>query len=348
MTSSPQAHYLELIKNQQIEPNAEQESVVKLLQETYQQLIEKSKSGWFSGKKEPVKGIYLWGEVGVGKTFLLDLLYQSLSVPKLRQHYHVFMQDINQQLFKIQGTKDPLKQIAKEYAKKYQIFFLDEFIVNDACNAMILAGLLEALFAEGICLITTSNIIPDKLYEHGFPREPFLPAIEYIKNNTRVVNLNSVVDYRRGEAHTHEHYLTPLTPTTAEYLKQNFEELTKGKLVSTEPWIICGRSIPVTAASDDCAWFDFHVLCEPPRSQLDYIAISKKIKHLFLSNLPTLDNGNASRDQASYLIKLIDVMYDAGIKLTVTAAAPIDELYPEGELTAAFERTRSRMIEMSS
>jgi cell division protein ZapE len=257
------------------------------------------------------------------------------------------MQEINQQLFRIQGTKDPLKKIAKQYARKYRIFFLDEFIVNDACNAMILAGLLEALFSEGICLITTSNIIPDKLYEHGFPREPFLPAIESIKNNMRVINLASGMDYRRSETHTHERYLTPLTKATADELEQQFNNtLIQDKLVSTEPWIIYGRSIPVIRASDNCAWFYFHVLCEPPRSQLDYIAISKKINHLFLSNIPKL--GKHSRDQASYFIQLIDVMYDAGVRLTVTAEASIDLLYCEGELISEFERTRSRLIEMCS
>jgi cell division protein ZapE len=346
MPISPEERYEEQLENKQIEPNQEQASVVDLLQETYQLLMERSKSSWIAGKKRAVKGIYLWGEVGAGKTYLLELLYQSVTVPKLRQHYHVFMQDVQQQLFAIQGTKNPLQKIAKNYAKKYRVFFLDEFIVNDICNAMVLAGLLEALFENGICLITTSNIVPDRLYEYGFQREQFLPAIEQIKNNTEVVNLRSKVDYRRAEDHTHENYLSPLSPALTADLKKLFDVFNQGKNTSTEPWVICGRSVPVVAASEDSAWFDFNVLCQPPRSQLDYIEISHRVKHLFLSNLPILNN--ASLNQASLLIKLIDVLYDEGIKLTVTAAAPIDELYPEGNLTTSFERTRSRIIEMCS
>jgi cell division protein ZapE len=347
MSTTPQARYQELVASHQIERNPQQGSVVELLEQTYQQLLSRSGSkNWFS-KPEPVKGIYLWGEVGVGKSFLLDLLYQSLPVPKLRQHYHVFMQDVQQQLFAVQGTKNPLRKIAKDYAKKYRIFFLDEFIVNDICNAMVLAGLLEAIFEQGICLITTSNIIPDKLYEYGFQRDQFLPAIEQIKTNMSVMQLDSVIDYRRSEDHTHERYLTPLTQSTDDAMQQLFTETSEGAQ-STEPWEICGRRIPIVNAGNDCAWFDFHVLCAPPRSQLDYIAISKKIKHLFLAGVPILSDNTSSRDQASLFIKLIDVMYDEGIKLTMSAAAPVDELYPAGDLTGAFERTRSRIVEMCS
>lgn len=348
MTVSPADRYNELVESHEIEASTDQGVVVELLDKIYQKLM-KPKSGWLGGKNKAVKGVYLWGPVGVGKTFLLELLYQALPIPKLRQHYHVFMQDIHQQLFDIQGTKDPLQKIAKNYAKKYRVFFLDEFIVNDVCSAMVLAGLLEALFNEGICLITTSNIPPDKLYEHGFPREPFLPAIDHLKNNTTVVNLESAIDYRRAEGHTHERYLTPLTLANSNELKQQFEDsVTTEQSSSTEPWIICSRSIPVVAATPTSVWFDFHVICQPPRSQLDYIAISHKIKHLYLSNVPLL--GEKEFNQVSLFTKLIDVIYDEGIKLTMTAAAPIDEIYPKGEqeLIFAFDRTKSRIIEMCS
>lgn len=358
MTDDPKNRYNELIKGGKIQASSEQASVVELLQKTYEQLMgrNKNKSNWFSKKRPPVKGIYLWGDVGVGKSFLLELLLDSLPIPKLRQHYHVFMQDVQQRLFAIQGTKNPLKQIAKEYAKKYQIFFLDEFIVNDICNAMILARLLEAVFAEGICLITTSNIIPDKLYEYGFQRDQFLPAIEQIKNNMATINLNSVIDYRRTDDKKYERFLSPLNNETKAAIKQQFENLNNDKEISTNAWGICNRSIPVIASAEDSVWFDFKTLCSPPRSQLDYIAISQKAKHLFLSNIPMLKDLTA--DQASLFIKLIDVMYDEGIKLTTTAATTIDDLdkasdaidtiSAEAMLTFSFERTKSRLIEMCS
>jgi cell division protein ZapE len=175
-----------------------------------------------------------------------------------------------------------------------------------------------------------------------------MPAIEHIKNNMAIIHLNSAIDYRRVESHTHKRYLTPLNARTDNEMRILFEEITAHEPISTEPWEICGRRIPVIAATKDCVWFDFYVLCAPPRSQLDYIAISQKIKHLFLSDVPILSDDKISRDQATYLTHLIDVLYDERIQLTLSAQAPIDELYPKGELTKPFERTRSRIIEICS
>ena len=342
---SPKQEYQQLIDSGQAKPNAQQAMVVETLERIYHDLTQSQASALnrILKKQSRTPGLYLWGEVGIGKTFLIDLLYKTLPVPKLRQHFHVFMKEMHQQLFEIQGEKNPLKKIAKAIAAKCRILFLDEFIVSDICDAMVLAEFLDAMFEAGITLVTTSNTQPDNLYQYGFQREKFLPAITHIKENTTTIYLASKGDYRRAVGNTQKRYFTP---GDSDQIKAAFTALNTTQDSMNASWQICGREVKVIQSTDDAAWFDFKTLCSPPRSQRDYIEISHRVSHVFLSGVPKL---NPSRvNQVSLFTKLIDVLYDEGIKLTMAADVLVDDIYPAGELSKEFERTRSRIVEMTS
>lgn len=346
MATSPQNQYDTLLANQEIQASAQQAEIVTQLQLIHEQLTGNNSSSLMKRilkKGEPISGLYLWGEVGIGKTFLIDLLYKTLDIAKLRQHFHVFMKEMHAQLHAIQGTKDPLKVVAKSVAEKCRVLFLDEFIVSDICDAMVLAEFLDALFQNNVTLITTSNTEPDKLYQYGFQREKFLPAIAHIKQHTKVIHLTSDCDYRRIASNTQAGYFMP---GSSPQLKAAFESYNKDHACTAEDWELCGRNVSVMQSSDIAVWFDFKTLCNPPRSQLDYIEISQRVKHLFLSGVPKLNMNLVN--QVSLFTKLIDVLYDEGIQLTIAADVPVDEIYPAGELAKEFERTRSRIVEMTS
>jgi cell division protein ZapE len=235
--------------------------------------------------------------------------------------------------------------VAKDFAKQAEIICFDEFLVNDIADAMLLANLLKALFAEGITLVTTANVEPDLLYRNGIQRARFMSAITLLKEHLDVIHLPTEIDYR---LQTHEQigsYFYPLTVENAEHMHYAFNRLAQNicaeKTVSIE-----SRTINVLGLADNVVWFDFQDLCSVPRSQLDYLAIAEQFPTVLLSNIPRIDS--KQEDTVRYLINLIDVLYDANTKLIASAAAPVPEIYTEGRPFFEFKRTRSRLLEMQS
>ena len=302
---------------------------------------------WFHwGKTATIQGFYLYGPVGVGKTFLMDMLFEAVTIPeKKRFHFHHFMQQIDAQLRRLQGQKNPLKRIAAELATSTRLLCFDEFMVEDVAYAMILAELLSALFAKGVVLVATSNIPPDELYRQGPHRDRFLPAITAIKSHCQVFNLGNQRDYRLGRASLVNTYLFPLGDTTRNQLASQFNKMApdgqSGVLLTVQ-----NREIVCVKYTDHVVWFEFKVICNLPRSSLDYLEIADRFDTIFVSDIPVL--GEKDTVFAILLVHFIDVMYDRGIRLILSAAVPIDELYTEGEMSHDFKRTSSRLQEMQS
>jgi cell division protein ZapE len=352
---TPLEKYYQQLAQEGFTPDPHQEQAMLHLQRVYDDLLAAQKStGWqrFAtqlglSKSPMVRGVYLWGSVGVGKTWLMDTFYQSLPITKkLRLHFHQFMQVVHRELQQLQGHPDPLKDVAKDFAAQANVICFDEFLVNDIADAMLLANLLKALFNERITLITTANVEPDVLYRNGLQRGRFLPAISLLKNHLDIVHLPTEIDYR---LRTHEHigaYFYPLNDENTHRMQRIFNKLTHGTLTSDSVVSIEGRSIHVLGLADKVAWFDFQDLCNVPRSQLDYLAIAQRFPMVLLSNVSQINP--QQEDTARYLINLVDVFYDAHVKLIISAAAPVAELYTEGRLRFEFRRTRSRLLEMQS
>lgn len=294
-----------------------------------------------------VRGLYLYGSVGRGKTFLVDMLYDVVeNVPKKRTHFHRFMRDIHARLRAHQGESDPLVPIAKEIAKASRLLVLDEFFVNDIGDAMLLGRLLDVLFASGVTLVTTSNIEPDGLYKDGLQRDGFLPAIRALKEHCDVVFLDSPLDYRMRALTQSPVYRAPLDAESDAWLASRFAELTGGKVSVRNNLMINDRKIPVRAAVDGVAWFDFAALCEGPRSPSDYIEIAVEFPTVLVGDVPLFDGSND--DAGRRFIYFIDEMYDRGINVVMTAAADPLSLCSSSKLAMPFERTASRLTEMQS
>lgn len=298
---------------------------------------------------ESVQGLYLWGGVGRGKTYLMDLFYESLEgIPCLRTHFHRFMQRIHQGLIKYQGNKNPLQSVANDIAAEARVLCFDEFFVLDIGDAMILAGLLEALFERDLVLVTTSNIYPDGLYENGLQRERFIPAIALIKRHTQVVEMASGTDFRLRSLQQAQLYHYPITERTDELMRRSFADLATDTLnhQSGGEVEILGRGIPVREDSGDVAWFEFAALCEGPRSANDFVELARCYHAVLLSNVPLLQDSIS--DQVRRFINLVDALYDCRVKLILSATVPLDALYEGSLLAFEFERTRSRLVEMQS
>ena len=256
------------------------------------------------------------------------------------------MQQVHAHLKQLQGQSDPLKIIAKRFAQQSRVICFDEFFVLDITDAMILANLLEALFKEGVILVTTSNLPPDSLYRNGLQRDRFLPAIGLLKKHTLVISLQSQTDYRLRELKQAGVYYNPVNDKNTAKMQQLFDHLTHGDAKINHQLSINDRDIQTIACSQNIVWFDFNHLCHTPRSQMDYLEIAKIFHTVFVSNVPKI----ASRDvnAARYLINLVDIIYDQRVKLIISAEVPILEIYTEGELFFAFQRTCSRLLEMQS
>ncbi|MFC0676353.1 cell division protein ZapE [Lysobacter korlensis] len=292
-------------------------------------------------------GLYLWGGVGRGKTFLIDLFFDSLPIEhKRRTHFHRFMREVHAQLRTHAGARDPLSVIARQWRENLRVLVLDEFFVNDIGDAMLLGRLLERLFAEGVALVTSSNTEPKNLYLHGLQRERFLPAIDRIEQHCAIVHLDSANDYRLRALTRSPVYRTPLDEQAEAWLATRWIELTAGAPRVDGPLVIEGRTIPVRALAEGHAWFDFAALCEGPRAASDYIEIATECHTVLVGGIPRFDGRND--DAARRFVHLVDEFYDRHVNLVCTAAAAPDRLYAGDRLGGAFERTASRLTEMQS
>jgi cell division protein ZapE len=293
------------------------------------------------------RGIYLWGRVGRGKTFLCDLFYASLTTSyRHRVHFHHFMQDVHAQLRTLEGQADPLVEVAARIAQEIRVLVLDEFFVGDIGDAMILGNLLRALLARGVVLVTTSNTPPQNLYKDGLQRERFLPAIALIEQHCEVVELVSPQDWRLRALKQAPVYLTPTGAAAERGLLAIFNRVARGDVRCDFELRLNDRDISVHRAADGAIWFDFSALCEGPRAVADYIELAKAYHTILVSNVPEFTP--QTDDAARRFIELVDEVYDRGVNLVLSAALPIVELYDGERLRAEFARTESRLIEMQS
>lgn len=349
---TPKEKYQHCIEGGDYEPDEQQEAIVNLLNDVYLKLLPSYPSKnflkkLFKPKRETVRGLYLWGGVGIGKTWLMDLFYSCLPCEgKLRMHFHQFMLHTHEQLKQHKDEKNPLQLIAKQLAKEYVIICFDEFFVSDIADAMLLGGLFKALFSEGVSLVTTSNISPDDLYKGGISRDRFLPAIELLKQYTKVVHLESKKDYRLRDLQSAGTFLVPLGEATRQKMQVRFESLTDSEWTQNEVLTIAGRGLPTFRKGKGIVWFLFKDLCNIPRSQVDYVQIAKSFHTVLLSNVPKLHSNQTN--EALYLINLVDVFYDAKVKLLMSMECSIEELYEQGDMVFEFQRTKSRLKEMQS
>lgn len=332
--------------------DAAQEQAVLALNDVYLRLVDawqNRKSKRFRRKQnEPVTGLYMWGGVGRGKTYLMDTFFEAIPFRrKKRLHFHRFMHEVHHALRERQGEKNPLESIADAFAKEARVLCFDEFFVTDITDAMLLGGLLTALFERGVTLVTTSNIAPDGLYENGLQRQRFLPAIAQIKRYTKVLNVDGGRDFRQQHQVLTERFHCPLDEGATIFLEQWLNQLVGDEPVQRDVELLVeGRKVPAKALTNKLAWFEFRALCDGPRSQNDYIALARRFDTVLLSGVERL--GANHDDMARRFVNLVDEFYDTGVKLIMTSEAPINEIYGSGGLEFAFQRTASRLQEMQS
>jgi cell division protein ZapE len=353
-TTSVAALYERECKRLGYTPDAAQQRVVALLDSLREKLVAPPRSNGFlkdlltRGKQHELqKGLYIWGGVGRGKTWLMDLFFQSLPFKdKQRSHFHRFMQSIHDELKKLPDTADPMELVAEKIAKRTRVLCFDEFFVTDIADAMLLGNLFRGLFARGVTLVATSNVPPDDLYKEGLQRARFVPAIRLLKENTQVVNMDAGVDYRLRVLQQAATWFDCADAQTTPRLEQLFEAIAGEPGVPNKTLTLNHRRLTARRVADDVVWFDFKDLCDGPRGQADYIEIARCHHTIVLSNIPILD---ALHDnQAKRFIMLVDEFYDRSVKLIVSAAAPVTQLYTGAKLAFEFERTKSRLIEMQS
>ncbi len=294
-----------------------------------------------------IRGLYLWGGVGRGKTYLVDTFFDALPFPqKRRLHFHRFMQKVHGELRTLSQQQNPLDIVASRFAAKARVICLDEFFVTDITDAMMLAGLLTGLFARRVVFVTTSNIVPDLLYKDGLQRARFLPAIALIKQHMDVLNVDGGTDYRLRYLAKAEIFHAPLDERADQLLEESFAALAPEPGEAHAPLDIEGRQIPTRRLADGVVWFDFFALCDGPRGAADYIEIARCFHTVLLANVPAMD---AHLDnQARRFLMLIDEFYDRNVKLILTAAAPIDGLYRGDKLRFEYQRVVSRLQEMQT
>ncbi|WP_248805323.1 cell division protein ZapE [Pseudomonas sp. MWU13-2100] len=318
------------------------------------------------------KGVYLWGPVGRGKTWLMDQFHQTLRVPSRRQHFHHFMGWVHQRSFQLSGIADPLRALARELAVEIRVLCFDELFVNDIGDAIILGRLFQVMFDEGVVIVATSNQPPQKLYADGFNRERFLPAIAAIEQHMDVVDVDGGEDHRlHPGAGVQRYWVEPEGPSAP--LAEAFKALTAGQPLSAEPVAMGYRTLAVLRASPTVLWCRYAELCEQPLAAMDFMALCDRYTAIFLSEVPNLsarqrpgriargtedaarrvDAGDRELPQLSVhddsvrrFIALVDECYDRKVPLYIAAQVPLDELYTEGYLAFPFRRTLSRLREM--
>jgi cell division protein ZapE len=354
---TPLERYRADLEREGFEHDPRQEAVVGELQRIYDELAARPpehrgflKRWGLSSRLRSyrVRGLYLWGGVGRGKTHLVNDFHRSLPFRrKQRTHFHLFMQELHRELKKLPQTPDPVPLVAENLSRRARVICLDEFHVTDITDAMLLARLLASLFERGVTLVTTSNTPPDELYRDGLQRERFVPAIELIKEHTRVLCLDGDEDYRLRYLEQAEIYHFPLDDQAEGSLRASFRGLRPEGVVEGGEIEIDDRPIPAVRHADGIAWFEFKTLCDQPRGTIDYLEIARRFHTVFIANIPRM--GEDDRDKAARFIRLVDVLYDHNVNLVASADAAPQQLYmPPSPLVSDFSRTQSRLEEMRS
>lgn len=340
----PSELYLNLIDDGQLSFDKEQAKLLEKFNHLNESLTKRSKS-WFGQKK--IKGLYIRGEVGRGKTQMMDIFFETLNIQeKKRVHFHRFMKILHDDLDKISAQKDPLKKVAKEISKKTKVLCFDEFYVEDIGDAMLLGRFINELFENKVTLITTSNTHPDNLYRDGLHRSRFLPAIKSIKENCEIYELNSAQDYRLRTLEQLEIFIIGRGDQGIKELESNFAELTNGEFQDGQKIKILGREINTIKLAQGSLWVSFKEICEGPRSAKDYIEICSEFHTLFVSNVPIMKGSND--DSARRFIALVDECYERNVNLILSMETELEQIYSGERLLEPFKRTISRLEEMRS
>lgn len=348
---SPLQRYEQAIQTGEFSEDEQQRAAMTYLDGVYRQILDNRARarGLFSFLRriDPPKGLYMWGGVGRGKTWMMDMFYESLPPErKMRQHFHHFMKRVHSELNKLQGQPDPLQKVASIIHDEAEVICFDEFFVSNVSDAMILGDLFTMLFEKGITLVATSNIAPAGLYKDGLHRDRFLPAIAEVEKNCMVMNIDSGIDYRLRVLQQAELYVSPLTKENLHWLANRFMALSNNQAVSQAPIVINGREIIIKGCTQDTLYVDFRSLCMQPRSASDFIEIANRFSTVLVDDVPALNDVIA--DPTRRFIYLVDEFYDRRVKLLVRAEQPILQLYQGQKLAFEIERTRSRLLEMQS
>lgn len=350
MGDSPQKRYQALLTSGKFFPDKVQAQAVALLDNRYHQIIAAEDiPGWkFWKQPATIPGLYLWGSVGRGKTWLMDLFYECLpeGVNKRRVHFHRLMGEVHERLRELGEGQDPLPKLADEIADHAHVLCFDEFFVSDIGDAMLLSGLLHRLFERGVLLIATSNVHPDDLYKEGLQRARFMPSIDLLKQHCEIHELAADQDYRLRQLENARLYHHPLNEQACSALLAIFEEVVPGKWHKGKPLVIHGRNIDTLRIANSVAWFHFSPLCEAARSVDDYIELARRFATIFIEAVPVMsdDDNNACRR----FINLVDTFYDRQVKLVLSAEVGMSDLYNGKKLAFEFQRTLSRLQEMQS
>ena len=350
----PSQIYQSLLSQPGFLPDTAQQQAVDLLDHLYQQVTNASNHNgwrsWFSRRSQPtaLRGLYFWGGVGRGKTMLMDLFYQALStdIRCQRIHFHSFMNQIHASLRQKKKLEKPLRAIAQDISAKVQLLCLDEFVIIDIGDAMIMAGLLETLFAEGVVLVTTSNAAPQDLYRDGLQRVRFIPAIDLIQRHCQVVQLDGGEDYRLRFLQQTDLYSVPHDEATEMRIRAYMDQQVSAQQTQQRDLIVNGRKLTHHFCAGDTVWFSFAELCETTRSQTDYLELARFFNTIILTEIHQMDK--ACDDVARRFVLLIDVLYDHHVKLICSAEVSPDQLYLGSRLSFEFESTVSRLLEMQS
>lgn len=361
---SPLARYQRILEIGEYQADAIQHQAVTQLDQIFQAIQQKAAfitpknnlprkfRHWLHGRftsvdQPPIRGLYMWGGVGRGKTWLMDLFFDSLPGDrKLRLHFHRFMQRVHSELAALEGRENPLEIVADRFKTQTDVLCFDEFFVSDITDAMLLATLLQALFARGVTLVATSNTLPDELYRHGLQRQRFLPAIALIKEYCDVMNVDAGIDYRLRTLTPGHLYLAPLTPQTQNAMDDIFSKLA-GKTGDEAPVLqINHRPLPALRTADGVLAVDFQILCKEPRSQLDYIEISRFYHSVLLHNVRIM--GPEEENTACRFLALVDEFYERHVKLVISAEVSMEKIYQGDRLKFEFQRCLSRLKEMQS
>nr|WP_314626697.1 cell division protein ZapE [uncultured Noviherbaspirillum sp.] len=344
-------YYQQALSERGFAADEAQHAAVERLQRCYEEWVEykAQRASVFKrliGRPEVPRGVYMWGGVGRGKSFLMDSFYLVVPVVrKTRLHFHEFMRGVHRELDNLKGVANPLDEVAKRIAKKYRLICFDEFHVSDIADAMILYNLLKALFDNGVSFMMTSNYHPDTLYPNGLHRDRMLPTIALLKERLDVMGVDAGIDYRKRALEQVDAYHTPLGPEADSAMRHAYARIAES--ADEDPLIrIEAREIRALRRAGGVIWFDFATLCGGPRSQNDYLEIASQFHTVLLTSVPRMSAAMSS--EARRFTWLIDVLYDHKVKLLLSAEVPAEELYTEGVLSNEFHRTVSRIIEMQS